>query len=553
MDAEPSTSDLSEASSVSITLEATLEGHTDRAWCVAWEPQGRFLATCSSDRTARLWAPSRAAGGAWVTVAELEGVHNRTVRSVAWSPCGTSARRADPRETYLFPFSPSRSLRVPAALRRFFREERPFVFRKTKRPNDAFRVSRFARARAGDADFHNHKKLYAGRMLATASFDASTAVWAERGGDWECVAVVEGHENEVKSCAWSPSGALLATCGRDKTVWIWEVQPGFDFECVAVLHGHAQDVKQVRWHPTEDVLVSVSYDDEIRVWEEEPGGDDWSCARALSAKDGGHTSTVWSAAFEASTGVTGDRSDGPRMATCSDDRNIVVWAAKGAPRDRATLKRIVFGFFGFFVRATESERGARNPGAGQTVESGALQMRPGQHNCQRDRIVGLAAPAGKIATDASLTCGRLGSSPATSATSSRSRVRFSFSFLFLVTSFSRRSLTFSLLPRESPRNSRRAGLGARGDGHVRVRPRPPGAGPLLGSRGAPRGGRRRQQRAVLRRRRRERVAGSRRRGEGTRRRRELRRVAPDEAEPARVVRGRRLGEDLERRGRRGRG
>ena len=137
MDAEPSTSDLSDASSVSITLEATLEGHTDRAWCVAWEPQGRFLATCSSDRTARLWAPSRAAGGAWVTVAELEGVHNRTVRSVAWSPCGTSARRADPRETYLFPASA-----FPPRASTFFREESPFVFRETKRPaTDAFRVS----------------------------------------------------------------------------------------------------------------------------------------------------------------------------------------------------------------------------------------------------------------------------------------------------------------------------------------------------------------------------------------------------------------------------
>ena len=102
-------------------------------------------------------------------------------------------------------------------------------------------------------------------MLATASFDASTAVWAERGGDWECVAVVEGHENEVKSCAWSPSGSLLATCGRDKSVWIWEVQPGHDFECVAVLNGHTQDVKQVLWHPTEDSLVSVSYDDSIKV------------------------------------------------------------------------------------------------------------------------------------------------------------------------------------------------------------------------------------------------------------------------------------------------
>ncbi len=59
------------------------------AWCVAWEPHGRFLATCSSDKTARLWAPSAAAGGAWVTVAELEGVHTRTVRHVSWSPCGT--------------------------------------------------------------------------------------------------------------------------------------------------------------------------------------------------------------------------------------------------------------------------------------------------------------------------------------------------------------------------------------------------------------------------------------------------------------------------------
>ena len=82
-------SNLAGAQSVAIKLAANLQGHTDRAWCVAWEPHGRFLATCSSDKTARLWAPSAAAGGAWVTVAELEGVHTRTVRHVSWSPCGT--------------------------------------------------------------------------------------------------------------------------------------------------------------------------------------------------------------------------------------------------------------------------------------------------------------------------------------------------------------------------------------------------------------------------------------------------------------------------------
>jgi WD40 repeat protein len=70
-----------------------------------------------------------------------------------------------------------------------------------------------------------------GSTLATASFDANVGIWKREGqdeddedsaGEWECISILEGHETECKSVAWSCSGNLLASCSRDKTVWVWE-------------------------------------------------------------------------------------------------------------------------------------------------------------------------------------------------------------------------------------------------------------------------------------------------------------------------------------------
>lgn len=158
-----------------------------------------------------------------------------------------------------------------------------------------------------------------GRSLAVASFDATAFVLELLGGNaprLEAAVSLEGHDSEVKGVAYSSSGALLATCSRDKSVWIWEVGLDFDYECIAVLNGHAADVKSVAWHPAVEMLVSSSFDGTVRVWVEDE--DDWFCAETLAA----HTGTVWDMAFDAR---------GRGLATVGADGGLVVWRREDPP------------------------------------------------------------------------------------------------------------------------------------------------------------------------------------------------------------------------------
>jgi cytosolic iron-sulfur protein assembly protein CIAO1 len=173
-------------------------------------------------------------------------------------------------------------------------------------------------------------------VIASASFDGTIAIWEQQLNgttrsststkeevvEWECTTELQGHENEVKCVRWNATGSLLATCGRDKTIWIWEAYlPGTigggpvvssmghkqleaptvttsSFECISVLNGHEGDVKHVEFANSHEqfgdgseILLSASYDETIRIWAEEDG--DWYCALSIASV---HTSTIWTIA-----------------------------------------------------------------------------------------------------------------------------------------------------------------------------------------------------------------------------------------------------------------
>lgn len=269
-----------------LTLLSTLaEPSLYRAWLTASHPTQPLVATCSSDKRVRIYSLKT-----FKLLSTINGGHKRSIRTCAWKP----------------------NLKGENVIATGSFDATVGIWRRWDNDMSLRRTDTVA-----EEDF--------------TEVNGNSNVDEEDDDEWRFAIVLEGHESEVKSVSWSAGGNFLATCSRDKSIWIWEELGDDDYETVAVLQEHEGDVKCVSWHPEEELLASASYDDDIRLWREDV--DDWGCVAILR----GHESTVWAVEWEGlmvpnSNETSNAEVPRRRLASCSDDQTIRIW--RNIPKEK---------------------------------------------------------------------------------------------------------------------------------------------------------------------------------------------------------------------------
>ncbi|MGH3693309.1 MAG: NACHT and WD repeat domain-containing protein [Pseudonocardiaceae bacterium] len=274
---------------------AVLHGHEDWVRWVAWAPDSQLLATASRDRTVRIWDIEN---GAEPLV--LHG-HNAEVWVVAWSPDGQRlATASDDRTARIWDAKTGSELTV-------LHDDEHWVRWVAWSPD--------------------------GRRLATTTSNGRTArIWDINSGDE--LLVLRGHNGWVQAVVWSPDGERLATASEDRTVRIWEAVSGGE---LMVLSGHDEWVKRVAWSPDGRRLATTSNDSTARIWDADSGSE----LLVLRGHNGWVRGVAWSP-------------DGKCLATASDDQTLRIWETRGTNE-----LAVLYGHYSEVWGVTWSPDGAR--------------------------------------------------------------------------------------------------------------------------------------------------------------------------------------------------
>jgi WD40 repeat protein len=99
-------------------------------------------------------------------------------------------------------------------------------------------------------------------QVVTASGDHTLIVWDSLGAT--PLQTLAGHKAGVRACAISGDGEVLASASADKSIRVWQLSTGLP---AFALEGHRDWVNGCAFDPTGSLLASVSNDRTLRLWD----------------------------------------------------------------------------------------------------------------------------------------------------------------------------------------------------------------------------------------------------------------------------------------------
>ncbi|KAH7345419.1 WD40-repeat-containing domain protein [Rhizoctonia solani] len=259
------------------------EGHRSYVTSVVFSPDGKLVASGSSDTTIRIWnAHSPCPKGR-----PLSG-HTRGISSISHSSVGDMiASGAGDYTIHLWNVNAGRQI---------------------GRPLEGHNSTVNSVAFSPGANF-----------VASASADKTVRLWDTQRRALACGPFI-GHIDWVSSVGFSPDGIRVVSGSNDRTIRVWDIEHGATV--IGPLKGHTNGVLSVSFSPDGSQVVSGSYDNTIRFWDARTG-------RVTGNPCEGHSDRVKSVAFSPNSTY---------VASGARDQTVRIWDVRTARQVNDSFK-----------------------------------------------------------------------------------------------------------------------------------------------------------------------------------------------------------------------